>query len=177
MRKRLTAFVALLVAFVLFAASVSGALQVAPSIAKPDAALGSTDEILKVVSRLRGLDIKQNVKSSFKSKDEIEQAVIKDLDENTPREEFEATEKTLVKLGLITREFRLRDYVVKLLREQVAGFYEPKTKEFYLAAWLRAPGSALQLAPLRGLAKGRFGCRACRSRACRRRSDAGDDRV
>jgi hypothetical protein len=26
--------------------------------------------------------------------------------------------------------------VVQLLREQVAGFYEPKTKEFYLAAWL-----------------------------------------
>ena len=136
MYKRFTACVALFAALALFAASVSSARQGTPSIAKPDAALSSTDEILKVVSRLRELDIKQSVKSSFKSKDEIEQSVIKDLDENTPAEEFEATQKTLVKLGLISRSFRLRDYVVKLLREQVAGFYEPKTKEFYLAAWL-----------------------------------------
>ena len=137
MHKKFTASVALLLSVVLFAASVTGAWQGAASIAKPDAAaLNSTEEILKVVSRLRALDIKQSVKSSFKTKDEIEQAVIRDLDENTPPEDFEASQKTLVKLGLVATNFRLRDYVVRLLREQVAGFYEPKTKEFYLAAWL-----------------------------------------
>lgn len=138
MNKKFTVGVAFLLALVLFAASVNGAWQGAPSITKPDAAaaLNSTEEILKVVSRLRALDIKQSVKSSFKTKDEIEQAVIRDLDENTPPEEFEASQKTLLKLGLVSSDFRLRDYVVKLLREQVAGFYEPKTKEFYLAAWL-----------------------------------------
>lgn len=137
MHKRFTAGVALLLALALGVASAAGVRQGAPSIAKPDAAaLNSTEEILKVVSRLRELDIKQSVKSSFKTKDEIEQSVIRDLDENTPPEEFDATEKTLVKLGLINKSFRLREYVVKLLREQVAGFYEPKTREFYLAAWL-----------------------------------------
>ena len=76
---------ALLLSVVLFAASVTGAWQRAASITKPDAAaLNSTDEILKVVSRLRSLDIKQSVKSSFKTKDEIELFVIRDLDENTP---------------------------------------------------------------------------------------------
>ncbi len=137
MHKRFTACLALLLALTLFAASVSGARQRAASIVKPDAAaLDSTEEILKVVSRLRELDIIQSVKSSFKSKDEIEQSVIRDLDENTPAEEFEATQKTLAKLGLVRKGFNLRDCVVQLLREQVAGFYEPKTKEFYLAAWL-----------------------------------------
>jgi hypothetical protein len=137
MHKKSMAGVASLVALALLAVSVSAALQRAASIAKPDTApLGSTEDILKVVSRLRELDIKQNVKSSFKTKDEIEQSVIRDLDENTPPEEFEATQKTLVKLGLIRKDFKLRDYVVQLLREQVAGFYEPKAKEFYLAAWL-----------------------------------------
>ncbi len=137
MHKKFTSIVALLLSVILFAASVNGAWQRAASITKPDtAALGSTDEILKVVSRLRALDIKQSVKSSFKNKDEIELSVIRDLDENTPPEEFEASQKTLLKLGLVTKSFRLRDYVVQLLREQVAGFYEPKTKEFYLAAWL-----------------------------------------
>lgn len=137
MHKKFTASVALFVALMLFTASVNRAWQGAASIAKPDAAgLASTEDILKIVSRLRALDIKQSVKSSFKTKDEIEQSVIRDLDENTPAEDFEATQKTLIKLGLVSKGFHLRDYVVQLLREQVAGFYEPKTKEFYLAAWL-----------------------------------------
>ena len=137
MHKKFTASVAMLLLLALFVASVAADWQGTASITKPDsAALSSTDEILKVVSRLRSLDIKQNVKSSFKTKDEIEEAVIRDLDENTPLEDFEASQKTLLKMGLIARSFRLRDYVVRLLREQVAGFYEPKTKEFYLAAWL-----------------------------------------
>ena len=138
MRRHFTAIAALLIASILFANSIDAALQGTASLKKPDdaAALSATDEILKTVSRLRALDIKHSVKSGFKTKDEIEQSVIHDLDEKTPAGEFEATQKTLVKLGLISREFRLRDYVVQLLREQVAGYYEPKTREFYLAAWL-----------------------------------------
>src|SRR4030095_3360779 len=137
MHKKLIAGLALFLALVLFTASVSGALQGAASITKPDAAaLKSTDEILKVVSRLRSLSIRQNVKSSFKSKEEIKYSVVKDMDENTPREDFLASQKTLVMLGLISKSFDLRDYVVELLREQVAGFYDPKTREFYLASWL-----------------------------------------
>ncbi len=137
MHKKFMAGVASLVALALLAVSVSAALQRAASINKPEtASLNSTEAVLKVVSRLRELDIKQNVKSSLKTKDEIEQSVIRDLDENTPPEELEATQKTLVKLGLIRKDFKLREYVVQLLREQVAGYYEPKTKEFYLASWL-----------------------------------------
>jgi hypothetical protein len=100
--------------------------------------LAATDEILDVVSKLRHLPIKSPVKSSAKTKDEIEQFVLRDLDENTPPEEFHALNKFLLKLGLISEGFALRDYWVKLLREQVAGFYDPKTREFYLAAWLPA---------------------------------------
>src|SRR6266850_2811487 len=109
MHKKFTACVALFLALVLFTASVGGAWQGAASITKPDAAaLKSTDEILKIVSRLRALDIKQNVKSSFKTKEEIKHSVVKDLDENTPREDFEASQKTLIKLGLISKSFDLR---------------------------------------------------------------------
>ncbi|MFY9611310.1 MAG: hypothetical protein WAU45_22210 [Blastocatellia bacterium] len=137
MRKKLSAIAALLLVFALFADAINATLQGPASIKKPDAAaLSATEEILKTVSRLRALDIKHSVKSGFKTKDEIEQAVLRDLDEQTPAAEFEASQKTLVRLGLISGDFRLRDYIVRLLREQVAGYYEPKTKEFYLAAWL-----------------------------------------
>jgi hypothetical protein len=138
MRNRnITAFVSLILSLVFFATSMSLAFQGPAAINNPDtAALNAADEILKTVSRLRQLEIKHAVKRDFKTKDQIEQSVIRDLDENTSPQEFEATRKTLIKLGLIKNNFRLRDYIVQLLREQVAGYYEPKTKEFYLAAWL-----------------------------------------
>ena len=137
MRKTISAFSALLVIVALLANAIDAARQGAAALKKPDpAALAAAEEILKTVSRLRALDIKSTVKSGFKTKDEIEQSVIRDLDEQTPAAEFEASQKTLVRLGLVSSDFRLRDYIVQLLREQVAGYYEPKTKEFYLAAWL-----------------------------------------
>lgn len=137
MRRHFTIIAALVLAASLLANSIDAARQGAASLKSPDpAALAAAEEILKTVSRLRALDIKQSVKSGFKTKDEIEQSVIHDLDEKTSAAEFEASQKTLVKLGLVSRDFRLRDYIVQLLREQVAGYYEPKTKEFYLAAWL-----------------------------------------
>jgi hypothetical protein len=138
MRKRFTALVALILALALFAGVTgSAALQGPASITRPESpSLNATDSVLQSVSRLRGLEIKRPVKSGLKTKDEIEQAVIRDLDEETSPEEFAATTKTLTKLGLVPKGFQLRDYIVKLLREQVAGFYEPKSQEFFLAAWL-----------------------------------------
>ncbi len=137
MKKKLTAGIALMLAFIFSVSAGVRARQSSASITKPDAsALKATGDILTSVSRLRRLDIKRSVKSGFKTHDEIQQSVIDDLDENTKPAEFEATSKALIKLGLIPRDFQLRDYVIKLLREQVAGFYEPKTQEFYLAAWL-----------------------------------------
>ncbi|HST22800.1 MAG TPA: hypothetical protein VLR90_16875 [Blastocatellia bacterium] len=138
MYKRFTSGLAFVLVLALFAGSGVAAWQGAASIKKPDPAptLAATDDVLKVVSRLRDLEIKHPVKSALKTRDEIEASVIRDLDESTPPEEFEASQKTLVKMGLIGKDFQLRNYIVKLLREQVAGYYEPKTKEFYLAAWL-----------------------------------------
>jgi hypothetical protein len=137
MYKRISASAAFVLALILLAGSGVVAFQGAAAIKKPDAAaLSATDEILKSVSLLRELNIKHMVKAGFKTKDEIEASVIRDLDENTSPGEFEATQKTLLKLGLVGKEFRLRDFIVKLLREQVAGYYEPKTKDFYLASWL-----------------------------------------
>ncbi|HKV38794.1 MAG TPA: hypothetical protein VJX67_06250 [Blastocatellia bacterium] len=110
----------------------------ASSATQDASALEATQEVLGSVSRLRELNILQPVKSGVKTHDEIEQSVILDLDENTPREELEASAKTLAKFGLVPAGFPLRDYEVKLLREQVAGYYEPKTKMFYLASWIPA---------------------------------------
>src|SRR5207248_10445174 len=37
-------------------------------------------------------------------------------------------------------DFNYRDLIVRLLTEQVAGYYEPKTQQFHLADWIDADG-------------------------------------
>jgi hypothetical protein len=44
----------------------------------------------------------------------------------------------LKKLGLLPADFRLRDFQTSLLTEQIAGLYDPKAQEFYLADWIDA---------------------------------------
>lgn len=128
---QLLSAIVLVVAFLLSAVAPIGL-----SDGSDEDSLRAAEKVLAAVSRLRGLRVKSPVKSGLKSRDEIEKIVIRDLDEETPPEELEATSKTLTKLGLIPKGFPLRDYMIKLLCEQVAGFYEPRTKEFYLASWL-----------------------------------------
>lgn len=109
--------------------------------APPKAALtaaevaATTAEILKQVSEMRQLKILTPVKSGVKSRGEIEQIVIKEFDESSKPEEIEAINKTMIAFGLVPKGFRYRDFMIRLLTEQVAGFYQPKTKEFFIADW------------------------------------------
>jgi hypothetical protein len=137
MKKVYTASLALLLACALTTGSLVSAWQGQVSIAKSDTdSLKATDEILEVVSKLRQLEIKQPVKRGAKTRDEIKAAVIHDLDESNTPAQFDATAKTLKKLGMLRKDFNLRDYMISLLAEQVAGFYDPKTQFFYLASWI-----------------------------------------
>jgi hypothetical protein len=137
MKKVFTASIALLLTLALTATAVVSAWQGQVTIARPDAdALKATDEILEVVSKLRQLEIKQPVKRGSKTRDQIQTSIIHDLDESNTPAQFEATSKTLKKLGLLRPDFNLRDYMISLLTEQVAGFYDPKTQFFYLASWI-----------------------------------------
>jgi hypothetical protein len=94
-----------------------------------------TTEVLAQVSEIRGLKLLQPVKSGAKSRTEIEQMVIKNFDEETTPEELDAEYKTLLAFGLAPKGFQYRPFLIKLLTEQIAGFYDPKKKEFNLSDW------------------------------------------
>ncbi|MBX7223022.1 MAG: hypothetical protein K1Y36_23955 [Blastocatellia bacterium] len=96
------------------------------------AVLAATEEIFKDVSQIRELDIKHKVKSGFRTRDELEKDVISDMNESTTPEEFAAQTKLLVKLGLVPAQYDLRTEMIKILGEQIGGFYRPKTGEFFL---------------------------------------------
>lgn len=97
-------------------------------------------EVLRETSELRKLPVLRQVKSGAQSRAEIEQMLVRNLNESATPEELQASEAALKKLGLVPADFQLRPFIIKLLTEQVAGYYNPKTQEFYLADWIDIDG-------------------------------------
>src|SRR5947199_5002903 len=108
--------------------------------AKRAAVVEATTEVLKETSELRQLPILRPVKSDTQSRAEIERFLIKNMDEDTTPAEMHATEVSLKKLGLVPQDFQFRPFIIKLLTEQVAGYYDPKQQELFLADWIDLDG-------------------------------------
>ncbi|MEK7829980.1 MAG: DUF6782 family putative metallopeptidase, partial [Acidobacteriota bacterium] len=103
--------------------------------AKTANVLEATTQLLEEVSKMRGLKILSPVKSGAKSRSQIEQEIIRGFEEETTPEEIDAMNKTLIAYGLVPKDFNYREFMIRLMTEQVAGFYRPKTKELFLADW------------------------------------------
>lgn len=100
----------------------------------------ATTEVLRETSEMRKLPILRQVRSGAQSRDDIERMLVQNLDESAKPEQLRASEITLRKLGLAPADFKLRPFIIKLLTEQVAGYYDPKTREFHLADWIDLDG-------------------------------------
>ncbi|MFN7931199.1 MAG: DUF6782 family putative metallopeptidase [Blastocatellia bacterium] len=94
-----------------------------------------TADVLKQTSELRGLKLLKPIKSGVKSRTDIEQMVVKNFDEESTPAELDADYKMLLAFGLVPKGFQYREFLIKLLTEQIAGFYDPKKKELNLADW------------------------------------------
>jgi hypothetical protein len=116
------------------------ATAVAPANAKSAAIAAATAEVLQETGEIRQLPALRPVKSGAQSRADIERMIIKNLDEDTTPEEMRATQLTLRKLGLVPQDFQYRSFIIGLLTEQVAGYYDPKAQQFYLADWIELEG-------------------------------------
>jgi len=95
----------------------------------------SVDEILEFDSKQSGLPIKREIKRKLTSRDEVVSYLTKHLnDEDTQR--LRRSELVLKKFGLLPRDFNLETFLVALLREEVAGYYDPKTRTVNLLDWV-----------------------------------------
>ncbi len=95
----------------------------------------SVDEILEFDSRQTGLAIKREVKRRLTSRDEVVSYLTKHVnDEDTKR--LRRSELVLKKFGLLPRDFNLETFLVAILREEIAGYYDPKTKTVNLLDWV-----------------------------------------
>ena len=84
-----------------------------------------------------GLPIKHKVKRKLITRDQVERYVAKSQKSDKDAQRIERSQLVLEKFGLIPRGYDLHGEFLKLLREQVAAFYDPKTKTVNLLDWVQ----------------------------------------
>jgi hypothetical protein len=100
-----------------------------------EALFHSVDEIMAFDSKRTGLPIRKQVKRRLTSRDEVVAYLTKHMKDEDVKK-LQRSELVLKKFGLLPRDFDLEKLLVALLREQVAGYYDPKTKTVNLLDWV-----------------------------------------
>jgi hypothetical protein len=98
----------------------------------------SVDQIIKFSSQDSGLPVRHQVKRRLISRDELVAYLEKHMEEDKDSQRLKRSELVLKKFGLLPRNFDLHAFLLALLREQVAGFYDVKTKTVNLLDWVDA---------------------------------------
>lgn len=97
----------------------------------------SVDDILGFVSTDTKLPIEHTVKRKLISRDEVNRYLTKKFNDDKSAKHMERDEIVLKKFGLLDRDFQLRPFLLSLLTEQIAGFYDNKTKTVNLLDWIK----------------------------------------
>jgi len=98
--------------------------------------LDSVDAILKIQSADTGLPIKHDVKRQFTDRDNVEKFFVERFQKDEEAQRLKRSEIVLKKFGLVPRDFYLEGFMLELLREQVAGYYNSDNKTVYLLNWI-----------------------------------------
>ena len=94
------------------------------------------DKILSFVSTDSGLPMVHGVKRKLITRDQVNKYLVQKFDEDAGAKHLAREEIVLKKFGLLDRDFHMRPFMISLLTEQVAGFYDDKTKTVNLLDWI-----------------------------------------
>ena len=94
------------------------------------------DTILDFASNDSSLPKKHEVKRRLASREEVVSYLQKNMAEDKDVQRLRRTELVLKKFGLLPKDFDLQTFLVSLLEEQVAGYYDAKTKTVNLLDWV-----------------------------------------
>jgi hypothetical protein len=97
----------------------------------------SVDEVLKFASKSTLFPVKHPVKKAMVSREQVERYIEDKFKDDIDRIRFERSELVLKKFGLLPRKFDLHNFMIKMLGEQVAGYYDEKTKTINLLDWVQ----------------------------------------
>src|ERR1700761_1612309 len=96
----------------------------------------SLNQILSFASDDSQLPIKHEVKRRLISREEVEKYILDKFHEDKDAKRMERDEIVLKKFGLLDRDFHLQTFLVSLLKEQIAGYYDSKTKTVNMLDWV-----------------------------------------
>lgn len=86
----------------------------------------------KDVTRLRGLEFRDEVTVGAYSKPELVAFLKAEFEKDLPREKADRYQRAYAKFGLIPKELDIYEAYMELFGSSIAGFYHPKTKELRL---------------------------------------------
>jgi hypothetical protein len=95
----------------------------------------AADEVLADMSKLLSLPVVKPLKKTVRSREEIREYLVRSMREDKDDAKRDADRKTLEALGLIPKGYPLEQKLLSLLTEQIAGLYDPKSREFFIADW------------------------------------------
>jgi len=92
------------------------------------------DEIQQQVIKFRGLQLKGPFTRELLTSEQLKQNVINEFFADYTPEDAARDSKVLAAFGLLAPGFDLQEFYIKLYSEQVAGYYDDKTKSMYVIA-------------------------------------------
>lgn len=121
---------------VLLSVALAGAIAPAcrgtpPSRGQDPSLARLVDSLRPVVERAVGLSFRGPTKSALISREEVRAYLLKNLEEEFPPERQEGVEAVYRLLGMIPDSTDLKQLLLELYTEQVAGFYDPATSILY----------------------------------------------
>jgi hypothetical protein len=120
----------------------SGSPTPSPTPAPSGLAAALYREIEDQVIAERGLPTKARVEPTVLSDAEVKVRIKQQFEKDNPPDEIAVTEETLRALGLLPADASLSDLYVEMLGSQVAGFYDPATREMVIVSRSGAIGPA-----------------------------------
>jgi hypothetical protein len=96
----------------------------------------SVDDILHFASDDSRLPIRREVKRRLTNREAVEKYIVDKFNNDDDAKRMQRAEIVLKKFGMFDRDFELRPFLVSLLKEQIAGYYDSKTKTVNLLDWI-----------------------------------------
>lgn len=124
------------VGLALLLALVAPAAPLAAQEEAPAALVAAARAVSGEIAALRGLPWRRPVDFQVSDRATIRRYARDALEREMPPGQWDAYERLLRHCGLIPDGLDLEAFVLRLYTEQVAGYYDPVRKTFYLADWL-----------------------------------------
>ena len=94
------------------------------------------DQLIKFSSQETGLPIKSPVKRQLTTRTAVEKYLKEKFDDDEDAKRMQRSEIVLKKFGLLDRDFDLKPFLLILLKEQIAAYYDPKEKMINMLDWV-----------------------------------------